>query len=108
MFASCAGAVVADPFVARQIEQLASLASASAIGKDVHKHVTKVQLLKAPRFNNLRPGEHRSIVPVQLAVPAFQRIIAAAWGASEGTALEPEARDLCLAGKPTPTSKAVQ
>lgn len=92
-----AGAAGLDPLVAERLELLAKLPSASAVGEDVFKHVQKAQKGDAPRINNLRPSKHRSVVPVQLAVPAFQPIITAAWGASEGRALEPEPCDLRLA-----------
>jgi hypothetical protein len=104
------GQPAVDDSLSNYLSAIQGLNSASEVGKNVGKFLSKHQAGGSPLLLNLRPPTARAAVPIQLLVPEFQQLLSAVWterqeagmGGGEGTG-RPEvsdwqfARDLCLA-----------
>ena len=82
-----------DDSLSNYLRAIQGLNSASEVGKNVGKFLSKHQAGGSPLLLNLRPPTARAAVPIQLLVPEIQQLLSAVWtereeagrGGGEGT-----------------------
>ena len=87
------GQPAVDDSLSNYLSAIQGLNSASEVGKNVGKFLSKHQAGGSPLLLNLRPPTARAAVPIQLLVPEFQQLLSAVWterqeagmGGGEGT-----------------------